>query len=702
MRKKIKNRIISKMDVLIFTEIFILWGVALLAFFPGLLTSDNVDQISQACNGIYKSSHPIIHSFIIGNLNKLGGIWIPALFQIITFGLIWTYICKTLRNYNNSKCNKIFQIIFTGIICVIPLNFLYAITLWKDFLYSYSILLSLIFIFVGIKEKYRFSNLQIILIALSTVSISKFRYNGVPIGIFIFVFLLSMSFIKNRKIKDVFKFIASFFIIWIVFCIPEWTVKQYPKSPSGTVLDSTKIYCFAKLLNEGIEVEDDEREFLNQILDINEWKKNYDPYSGNAILFNSKFDSHFLADDNNEKQFNNIFMKYAKQNKKSVIKHFVNINSIWWSVNELGSMHSVILNNGSVSEMSDGVYDNKPILKKMNIYLTDVTIKTLENKCLYKIIYRPATALYVSIILALVICLSRRKKGYMIILFPMLINIGTYVILISSQDQRYFYPCFMTEYFVILVTATIFIKNKKDHSRKYNKIKNDNKVLVIVPAYNEEKSIEKVVNDIYEQNIENCDVIVINDGSRDNTYYEAKKTKAIVIDSPNNLGIGGAVQTGYLYAKLNNYDIAIQIDGDGQHNPKYIKDLIAQIKSGYDVVIGSRFIKRTGYDQTFFRMLGINIISGIIKIMTNQKIYDTTSGFRAVNRNIIEEFSESYPYDYPEPCTNMSMIQKGYKVKEVPVKMNNRTTGISSISKIKSIGYMLKVTLFLIIKGIVD
>ena len=101
--RKNKNKIISKMDILIFTEIFILWGVALLAFFPGLLTSDNVDQISQACNGLYKSSHPIIHSFIIGNLNKLGGIWIPALFQIITFGLIWTYICKMLRNYNNSK-----------------------------------------------------------------------------------------------------------------------------------------------------------------------------------------------------------------------------------------------------------------------------------------------------------------------------------------------------------------------------------------------------------------------------------------------------------------------------------------------------------------------------------------------------------------------------------------------------------------------
>lgn len=701
-----KKRInIEKIDIIIFIIIILIFGIALLSFFPGILTSDCVDQIKQAAANKYYAAHPIIHSFIIGNLTKIGGIWVPALFQIIIFAFIWTYICKKLREYNTSKINKIIQVVVTVIVCCIPLNFMYAITLWKDILYSYAILLLLLLLYIGIKEKYKYSTAQIILISLSSVCIMKFRKNGVPIGFIMFFILFLLNAFKIKSIKSSGKFIISFIIIFGIFTLPEMCVNKVKTTKGGSILNSTKIYCFGALLNQNIQLEDSESEFLNSILDLQEWKENYDAYNGSPILFSSNIDHTVLANEENEKKFNEIFIKYAKQNKVAVIEHFKSVNSIWWSVKELGGMHSVVLSNSWISEMSNGIYDNHPIFERGNEKLINYTNKTFSNKRLYEMMYRPAFALYVSIILLVCICIKMRKEGwigYCLLLFPMLMNIGTYVILISSQDQRYFYPCFMTEYFMILVTATTFIKNKKAHSRKYNKIKNDNKVLVIVPAYNEEKSIKKVVNDIYEQNIENCDVIVINDGSRDNTYYEAKKTKAIVIDSPNNLGIGGAVQTGYIYAKLNDYDIAIQIDGDGQHNPKYIKDLIAQIESGYDIVIGSRFIKRTGYDQTFFRMLGINIISGIIKFMTNQKIYDTTSGFRAVNRNIIEEFSESYPYDYPEPCTNMSMIQKGYKVKEVPVKMNNRTTGISSISKIKSIGYMLKVTLFLIIKGIVD
>lgn len=226
------------------------------------------------------------------------------------------------------------------------------------------------------------------------------------------------------------------------------------------------------------------------------------------------------------------------------------------------------------------------------------------------------------------------------------------------------------------------------------------KVIVVIPAYNEGESIEKVVNSIYDMKIENLDVIVINDGSKDTTYKEAKKTKAIVIDSPNNLGIGGAVQTGYLYALKNNYDIAIQVDGDGQHDPKYLEDLINNIKNGEDLVIGSRFINKSNYKQTFFRMLGINMISRLIKLMTGKKIYDTTSGYRAADKKVIEEFAKSYPYDYPEPCTNMKVIKKGYKVKEIPVEMRQRKTGKSSISPLKSVLYMLKVMLSILLMGI--
>lgn len=226
------------------------------------------------------------------------------------------------------------------------------------------------------------------------------------------------------------------------------------------------------------------------------------------------------------------------------------------------------------------------------------------------------------------------------------------------------------------------------------------KVLVIIPAYNEQESIQKVVNNIYEK-YSNIDVVVINDGSKDKTYEKAKETKATVIDLPCNLGIGGAVQTGYIYAYRNNYDIAIQIDADGQHDPSYIDQMIDLIKEGQaNMVIGSRFIENTGYKQTFARMLGIRINSGIIKLLTKKKIYDTTSGFRAVDKGIIENFSKDYPYDYPEPCTNMQMILKGKEIKEIPVKMYNRTTGVSSISPLKSIKYMLKVTLSLFLMKI--
>ena len=149
------------------------------------------------------------------------------------------------------------------------------------------------------------------------------------------------------------------------------------------------------------------------------------------------------------------------------------------------------------------------------------------------------------------------------------------------------------------------------------------KVLVIIPAYNEEACIERVAKAVLKENV---DVVIINDGSTDRTIEEARKTKAHIIDLPVNLGIGGAVQTGYMYAYKNNYDIAIQFDGDGQHDSSYIKNLIEPIeKNEADMVIGSRFIGRIEYKQTFMRMLGNKIIGGMIKLYTGKKIYDTTS-----------------------------------------------------------------------------
>ena len=221
------------------------------------------------------------------------------------------------------------------------------------------------------------------------------------------------------------------------------------------------------------------------------------------------------------------------------------------------------------------------------------------------------------------------------------------------------------------------------------------KVLIIIPAYNEQENIERVVNEVIKEN-DWVDVVVINDGSKDNTLEKAKNTKAKVINLSNNLGIGGAVQTGMIYAYENKYDVAIQIDGDGQHNPQYIKEMVNKINEGYDMVIGSRFVEKTSYKQTFFRMLGIKTTSVLIKAITGKKIYDTTSGFRAINKEVIKEFAKKYPYDYPEPETNMQIVLKGKKVLEIPVEMRKRIAGKSFVTPLKSVKYMTKVTLSLL------
>ncbi len=233
------------------------------------------------------------------------------------------------------------------------------------------------------------------------------------------------------------------------------------------------------------------------------------------------------------------------------------------------------------------------------------------------------------------------------------------------------------------------------------------KVIVIIPAYNEELNIkntcdklEKIRKDLDFQ----LDYIVINDGSSDNTGKICKDNKFPVINLVHNLGIGGAVQTGYKYAYKNNYDIAIQFDGDGQHDENYINDLVKPIIDGTaNMTIGSRYVKDLSeFKSTKLRQFGITILSFILKITTGKKIYDMTSGFRAVNNDIIKLFASDYPNDYPEPETIVEIVQKGYKVEEIPVKMHEREFGVSSITPLKSIYYMIKVSYAMIVRSIIE
>jgi len=219
------------------------------------------------------------------------------------------------------------------------------------------------------------------------------------------------------------------------------------------------------------------------------------------------------------------------------------------------------------------------------------------------------------------------------------------------------------------------------------------KIIVVVPAYNEERSIAKTLRDI-----KNCwpdiDVLVINDGSLDHTSEEARKQCPHVIDLPYNLGIGGAIQCGFKYAWEAGYDIAVQIDGDGQHDPKYIEDiLIPVVSEECDLCIGSRFLNyQSGFKSTFARRLGINFFSGLISFLTKTRITDPTSGFRAYNRKIIQIFIEDYPIDFPEPEAVVIAKRYNARIKEVPARMRKRIGGISSIRYFKTLYYMIKVT----------
>jgi len=196
------------------------------------------------------------------------------------------------------------------------------------------------------------------------------------------------------------------------------------------------------------------------------------------------------------------------------------------------------------------------------------------------------------------------------------------------------------------------------------------------------------------------DIIVVNDCSKDNTSIVCKSRQINVIDLPVNLGIGGAVQTGYKYALNLGYDIAVQVDGDGQHNPIYIQKLVNKVEQGVDMCIGSRYIEKKGFQSTLARRIGIKYFSREIYLLSKQKITDPTSGARACNKAVIKYFANSYPKDYPEPETIIALKNRDFTISETPVIMNEREEGKSSITAMKSIYYMIKVTLAMIIASI--
>ena len=224
------------------------------------------------------------------------------------------------------------------------------------------------------------------------------------------------------------------------------------------------------------------------------------------------------------------------------------------------------------------------------------------------------------------------------------------------------------------------------------------KKLIIIPAYNASECIEKTIENI-QKNAKDFDYIIINDCSTDNTREICERNGFHIINLPVNLGIGGAVQTGYIYGIRYGYDMAVQVDGDGQHDAAFLQKMADCLEeTGADMVIGSRFIEKQGFQSTGARRIGIRFFTWLIRLMTGKTVTDPTSGLRMVNRKVMAEFAKDYPKDYPEPETAVTVLHCGMKIEEIPVVMKERAGGVSSISMKKSVYYMVKVSMAIIIE----
>ncbi len=226
------------------------------------------------------------------------------------------------------------------------------------------------------------------------------------------------------------------------------------------------------------------------------------------------------------------------------------------------------------------------------------------------------------------------------------------------------------------------------------------KTLIIIPAYNEAENLPTVLADL-QRFCPEAVPLIVNDCSTDDTAALLRRLGVEYLSLPVNLGIGGGVQAGYRYALVQGYDAAVQFDGDGQHLAEYVYALLEPLEAGQaDFVIGSRFLEKEGFQSSAMRRLGIRFLSGLIYRLCGLRVLDVTSGMRAANRKTIAYFAEHYAQDYPEPEAILSAWLHGARVVEIPVRMRERQRGKSSIDPLRSVYYMIKVTLALLLLGV--
>lgn len=713
MKKFLLKKNINIIDIIIFFIPILFCLFSLYIFFPGIYNYDVFEQLRQINIGDFSNAHPFISTFYIMLFHRFIGIKCALpIFQILWFSILWTKICKYNRKVK-SNCLIVFQILFTIFVSFNPMIETTIISNNKDSLF-FLVFLTLCFNLQKIIDKnFKTSYISYIVISFLFVLFSNIRHNGYYTNLFFIPLFIILVLIKTYKYnkKIIITLITSLIIFNYIFMIPSqlYNVKN-DKATSDSIAVLKALQFDGYLLQENILTEKEKKE-LARYVELETLYNNVN-YTFTDNLVYVKKTNYYNENKSNFIKFN---LKLIKEHFKHSL-NFYHISStlVWDIVVKQGSVYNCLWFYINVPNRPNSYYY---VNEKTDIFhqVYDTFMNSQNSKIARTLLYSPAFYLYISFIMMLILMIRFKYKKIWIIFVFNFINVLIISFSIPVQDTRYllnnFALCFL---FTIILANKIAIyksNNQQIYERKkmnnYKKIGSGKlKILLIIPSYNEEKNILSNYKKIQEFNKNSkikYDAIIINDGSKDQTENICKENNLPYITLIHNLGIGGAVQTGYKYALENDYDIAVQFDGDGQHDVNYVKNIIDPIiNNECDMTIGSRFINKSSskFKSSLGRRIGIKLISFFTRLVSGKKIYDTTSGFRAVNKEVIKKFSNDYPVEYPEPITTVELLKEGYIVKEVPVSMNERKNGVSSIKTWKNVYYMINVMISIIIIGI--
>lgn len=456
--KKIKKNI-TYQDIIIFLFVMIPFCLTLFVFFPGILSYDSYYQLSQIETGLFTNWHPFFHTFIellcLRIWNSSASI---AFFQILVYSIIWVAICKYNRKNKNSFK---YQVLITLLLAINPLNGIYAITLWKDILFCYSILLVSFLIQIVVDRNYELNFKFIIILSISLAILSQVRYNGLYIAIVLLIVLSILFFKKDRKSKNYIKLTVITMII--ILAINSLNIIYNVEDNEKSATDSKVMQLIAYYLKED-RVSDSDRNIISKFVDPKKLEEAYNPYFSDPIytVINGTDINKYKSD------IYKMLIKYSMKNPDLLFTYTFQSTSIVWRIDKPDDSIGTIINTdiNSVNNVNNITpkNNNTEYYKNINQFIQ----KTLNNEFISIILYSPALYLYMTIIaVGIILIIMKASKKVLMVLLPNILNIIIVALSIPVQDVRYVYANFLIFYFVIiiLIKELNINKNKKKDLR---------------------------------------------------------------------------------------------------------------------------------------------------------------------------------------------------------------------------------------------